>query len=87
MSNISQLDPARTVVEEQVRVLISLLPSLPASVQLATKDDNISRIFGSVPVPNDPDAQWPVFNLVVPRVMFGVSTDCHSVGCAQCRVK
>lgn len=71
MSSISRLpDPARTFVEEQVRVLISLLPSLPASVKLATKDDNISRIFTSIPVPNDPDLQWPVFNRRM-DILFG----------------
>ena len=66
MSNDSQLhdgpDLACTAVEEQVCALISLLPSLPTSVRLATKDNNISRIFASIPVPSDPELLWPVFN-------------------------
>jgi hypothetical protein len=74
MSNDSRLhdgpDPARAAVEEQVCTLISLLPSLPMSVQLATKDDNISRIFASIPVPSDPEFLWPVFNRRM-DILFG----------------
>ena len=52
-------DPMCVAVEEQFQVLSSL-GSLPDSVPLATKDDEISRIFTTITVSNDAELQWPV---------------------------
>lgn len=63
-------NPAHIAVEEQIEVLSSLVSSLPCHVPLATKDDEIARIFTKIPVPNNADLQWPVFNRRM-DILFG----------------
>jgi hypothetical protein len=63
-------DGPHIAVEEQIQVLSSLVSCLPDSVPLATKDDEIARIFTKIPVPNDAELQWPVFNRRM-DILFG----------------
>jgi hypothetical protein len=70
MTNPSVPNPSQIAVEGQIQCLSSLVSLLPSSVPLATKNDEIFRIFTKIPIPDDPEDQWPVFNRRM-DILFG----------------
>jgi hypothetical protein len=70
MTNSSVPNPSQIAVEGQIQRLSSLITLLPSSVPLATKNDEVFRVFTKIPIPDDPKDQWPIFNCQM-DILFG----------------
>lgn len=54
--------PDFRVFAEKLTILKSLTKLLPNTVPVATKNDKIFQVFTSIPLNNNPEEEWPIFN-------------------------
>lgn len=54
--------PDFRVFSEKLTLLKSLTKLLPNTIPVATKDDKIFQVFTNIPLTDNPEEQWPIFN-------------------------